>query len=144
MATTYFGQYIIRQSEIFFTSELSFALVNLKPVLPGHVLVCPKRIVPRFKDLTKEEVSDLWISAQKISVVIEDHFKGNSVTFAIQDGKEAGQTVEHVHVHIIPRKVKDFENNDEIYAEIEKDRQPRSYDEMEKEANELRPYFENK
>ncbi|EGC28284.1 hypothetical protein DICPUDRAFT_160396 [Dictyostelium purpureum] len=142
--TQYFGQYLIRQSEIFFTSELSFALVNLKPVLPGHVLVCPKRVVPRFKDLTKDEITDLWVSAQKISSIIETHFKGDSLTYAIQDGKSAGQTVEHVHIHIIPRRPKDFEENDQIYTEIEKaDRKPRTYEEMAAEAAELRPYFSN-
>ncbi|EAL70021.1 hypothetical protein DDB_G0274257 [Dictyostelium discoideum AX4] len=142
MTTTYFGPWLIRQSEIFFTTELSFALVNLKPVLPGHVLVCPKRIVPRVKDLTKEEFTDLWLSAQRISSVVEEHFNGDGITFAIQDGKNAGQTVEHVHIHIIPRKKFDFENNDQIYNEIEKEREPRSYEEMEKESSELRPLFE--
>ena len=35
-----------------------------------------------------------------------------------QDGKSAGQTVEHVHVHVIPRKTGDFERNDDIYDEV--------------------------
>ncbi|KYQ92451.1 hypothetical protein DLAC_06433 [Tieghemostelium lacteum] len=141
MSTFYFGQYLIRQSEIFFKSELSVALVNLKPVLPGHVLVCPKRVVPRFCDLTGEEVKDLWLSAQKISTVIEKHYKGDGLTFAIQDGKNAGQTVAHVHIHIIPRRPKDFENNDEIYSAIEKERPARTLEEMKLEADELRPLF---
>ena len=41
-------------------------------------------------------------------------------TISIQDGAAAGQTVPHVHVHVIPRRVGDFENNDDIYSEIEK------------------------
>jgi len=41
-------------------------------------------------------------------------------TISIQDGKEAGQTVSHVHVHILPRRGGDFENNDEIYSELVK------------------------
>eukprot|EP01132_Coremiostelium_polycephalum_P006811 gene6811-8450_t len=141
MSKFYFGPYLIRQSEIFFQSEFSVGIVNLKPVLPGHILVCPKRIVPRFYDLTSEEVTDLWDSAKKISRVIEKHYNGDGLTFAIQDGKNAGQTVEHVHIHIIPRKPKDFANNDEIYTEIEKERVPRSYDDMEKESTELRKLF---
>lgn len=36
----------------------------------------------------------------------------------IQDGAEAGQTVPHVHIHILPRKAKDFERNDEIYDAV--------------------------
>ena len=37
--------------------ELVFAMVNLKPVVPGHILVAPKRVVQYIKDLTKEEVT---------------------------------------------------------------------------------------
>lgn len=41
---------------MFLKTALSFAFVNLKPIVPGHVLVSPLRIVKRFKDLTPEEV----------------------------------------------------------------------------------------
>ena len=62
---------------------------------------------------------------------------------AIQNGPDAGQTVPHVHVHIMPRKKGDFENNDEIYNEIEKDdRKPRTEEEMADEAKVLREYFQ--
>lgn len=80
----YFGPYKIEKSEVFFTTELSFALVNLRPVVPGHVLVCPKRLVKRFADLTVEETTDLWLSAQKIGSKLESHLKASSLTFAIQ------------------------------------------------------------
>ena len=39
-------------------------------------------------------------------------------TISIQDGPSAGQTVPHVHVHILPRSSGDFENNDDIYNEL--------------------------
>jgi len=139
-----FGQYIIRASQVFFQSDLSMGLVNLKPVVPGHVLIIPKRVVHRFKDLTNAEVADLWISAQTISNVIERHFKADSLTFAIQDGVAAGQTVFHVHIHIIPRRPGDFEQNDDVYREIEKDRKNRTEDEMAEEASALSALFSNK
>ena len=41
-------------------SALSVAFVNLKPLVPGHVLVTPRRIVPRYDGLTREEALDLW------------------------------------------------------------------------------------
>lgn len=104
---------------MFLTSPLSFAFVNLKPVVPGHVLVSSKRVVPRFTELTGEEVQDIWSLAQKVGSVIEEHFEATSLTFAIQDGPAAGQTVPHVHIHILPRRVGDFENNDEIYDAID-------------------------
>lgn len=94
------------------------------------MLLIPKRKVLRFNDLSQEEVTDLFISSQKVSVVLErevnslwfsltlSQFRATSLTFAIQDGKDAGQTVEHVHLHIMPRKKGDFAHNDEVYAAV--------------------------
>ena len=55
-----FGQHVIQQSCVFWESKLSFAFVNIKPVLPGHILVSPKRIVPYFTNLSPEENVDLF------------------------------------------------------------------------------------
>ncbi|XP_053723517.1 bis(5'-adenosyl)-triphosphatase isoform X2 [Synchiropus splendidus] len=118
MATLRFGQHLIKASCVFLQTELSFALVNRKPVVPGHVLVCPLRAVERFGQLRPEEVADLFSTAQRVANLVEKHFKASSLTIAIQDGPEAGQTVKHVHVHVLPRKTGDFEKNDSVYNEI--------------------------
>ncbi|KAE8611223.1 hypothetical protein XENTR_v10012374 [Xenopus tropicalis] len=144
-----FGQHLIKPSVIFFRSELSFALVNRKPVVPGHVLVCPLRPANRFRELRPEEVSDLFTTVQKVASVVETHFGGSSLTISIQDGPEAGQTVQHVHVHILPRKAGDFKRNDKIYEELQDHDSKgqdtpdkwRSEEEMEKEAAALRECF---
>lgn len=70
---------------------------------------------------------------------------------AVQDGRDAGQTVEHVHVHLIPRKLGDFERNDDIYDKLEKhdsqdkirEEEFRTLEEMEKEAKFLAQFFSN-
>lgn len=48
------------------------------------MLVCPRREVKRFVDLTDAETSDLWIIAQKVGKQLEYHHKVSSLTFAIQ------------------------------------------------------------
>ncbi|XP_076123618.1 bis(5'-adenosyl)-triphosphatase-like [Alosa pseudoharengus] len=117
MTTLRFGQHVIKASAVFLQTELSFALVNRKPVVPGHVLVCPVRPVERFRDLRPDEVADLFSMTQRVASVVEKHFCGTSLTIAMQDGPEAGQTVKHVHVHVLPRKTGDFERNDSVYDE---------------------------
>ncbi|XP_070591827.1 bis(5'-adenosyl)-triphosphatase isoform X2 [Erythrolamprus reginae] len=112
-----FGQHLIKPSLVFLKTELSFALVNRKPVVPGHVLICPLRPVERFRDLHPEELADLFRTTQAVGNVVEQHFGGTSLTISVQDGPEAGQTVKHVHVHVLPRKPGDFERNDNIYDE---------------------------
>ncbi|XP_010650789.1 bifunctional bis(5'-adenosyl)-triphosphatase/adenylylsulfatase FHIT [Vitis vinifera] len=149
-----FGPHKIRSKEVFYSTHLSFAMVNLRPVLPGHVLICPRREVKRFADLTADEISDLWLTAQKVGSRLECHHKASSVTFTIQDGPQAGQTVPHVHIHILPRKVGDFEKNDEIYdaidenekelkkkLDLDEERKDRNPEEMAQEADEYKVLF---
>ncbi|XP_047154775.1 bifunctional bis(5'-adenosyl)-triphosphatase/adenylylsulfatase FHIT isoform X1 [Vigna umbellata] len=149
-----FGPYKIHHTEVFYSTHLSYAMVNLRPLLPGHVLVCPKREVKRFVDLTGDETSDLWLTAQKVGKQLESYHKASSLTLAIQDGPQAGQTVPHVHIHLIPRKSGDFEKNDEIYdamdekekelkqkLDLDKERKDRTLDEMSQEADEYRKLF---
>ena len=87
------------------------------------------------------------VSSQQIGAVLEKHTNTTSLTFVIQDGKEAGQTVEHVHVHIMPRRGGDFKRNDQIYDDLERvdadNRKPRTAQEMADEASELAKLFPN-
>jgi bis(5'-adenosyl)-triphosphatase len=104
---------------VFHLSQSSYALVNLKPLLPGHVLVSPIRVVPRFNELTAAEVTDLFLTVQRVSRMIERVFKATALNIAIQDGSDAGQSVPHVHAHIIPRSSGDLNDrggNDAIYG----------------------------
>ncbi|KAJ3333215.1 hypothetical protein HDU76_010536 [Blyttiomyces sp. JEL0837] len=161
MKIFHFGPWPIKASEAFYASHLSLGIVNLKPVVPGHVLVIPRRVVKRFEELTKDEISDMFLSAQKIGNVVEKVYGASGLTFTVQDGPTAGQTVPHVHVHILPRKTGDFKNNDDIYPEIDKkakdmndelkdaggkgpdveERPARSRDELAEEAGRLRGLF---
>lgn len=58
-------------------------------------------------------------TAQRVGSIVQGHFGGASLTLTIQDGPEAGQTVPHVHVHVLPRRAGDFEPNDKVYDAID-------------------------
>lgn len=109
--------------QVFYREALSYAIVNLKPIVPGHVLVVPTRVVPRLADLSGPELSSLITSVQRVGNVIEKAYGGDALTVACQDGKAAGQSIPHVHFHILPRKFKgDFfsQRMDDIYPALEK------------------------
>ncbi|EXJ58482.1 hypothetical protein A1O7_05908 [Cladophialophora yegresii CBS 114405] len=99
-------------------SRLSFGLVNLKPLLPGHILVCPVRSVPRLSQLSATETADLFNTVRHVSRTLQRVYRATSFNFAVQDGVDAGQSVPHVHVHVIPRQNGDYDDRgggDRIY-----------------------------
>ena len=96
--------------------------MNLKPLLPGHVLVSPRRVVPRLSDLSQDEVVDLFLTVQRVGRMVERVYDASSLNIAMQDGAEAGQSVPHVHTHIIPRKAADLDDRgggDAIYGMLD-------------------------
>ncbi|XP_052290163.1 bifunctional bis(5'-adenosyl)-triphosphatase/adenylylsulfatase FHIT-like [Citrus sinensis] len=140
-----FGPFKIDPRQVFYSTPLSYALVNLRPLLPGNVLVCPRRDAVRFGDLTADETRDLWLTAQTVGTQLESYHKASSLAFAIQDGPQAGQTVPHVHIHIVPRKAASSEENDGNKDVKEKQKldldiqmKNRTMEEMAQEADEYR------
>lgn len=99
-----FGPHALHPSQVFFESALSIGIVNIKPIVPGHVLVIPKRVEQRIMDLTAAEYTDLFETVRYIAPKIEKHYGAQALNIAIQDGAQSGQSVPHVHVHIVPRK----------------------------------------
>jgi bis(5'-adenosyl)-triphosphatase len=97
------------------------------------VLVVPFRTVPRLTDLHTDEVTDLFSTVQKVQrMLAQTYFKPASATtgsegrvedgsfnIAIQDGREAGQTVPHVHCHVIPRTRDSAAEGDELYDRLQ-------------------------
>lgn len=154
-----FGRFQLPKSQVFLVTPLSFAFVNLKPLVPGHVLIASRRVAPRLNDLSDDEHEDLWKTARKVSKALESGLspKPDGFNVAVQDGVCAGQSVPHVHIHILPRSNDDFEDPDAVHKMIEawqwhsngfekpvaawpidEDRKPRSDEEMAKEASKMR------
>lgn len=106
--------------QVFFRSSFTYALVNLKPLVPGHVLVVPLRTsVLRFGDLSPQEAQDYMQSLQLIQGFITKVYNADALNLAIQDGPESGQSVPHLHTHIIPRYAND-KHDDSIHKQLEK------------------------
>ena len=82
----------------------------------------PRRVVARLSDLSNEEVADLFLTVQRVGRMVEKVYGASALNIALQDGAEAGQSVPHVHTHIIPRKQDDLAKrggNDAIYGMLE-------------------------
>jgi len=73
------------------------------PISPGHTLVIPHRHVDTFFNLTADERVDLLELLDQAKAGIEKEFKPDTYNVGINDGPAAGQTVPHLHIHLIPR-----------------------------------------
>ncbi len=80
----------------------------------------PGRVVPHMEDLTPDEYTDMWLLVRTVQQVLKRHHEGTTAfNVAVQDGAAAGQSVPHVHVHVLPRRGGDLERNDDIYDALE-------------------------
>jgi bis(5'-adenosyl)-triphosphatase len=86
------------------------ALYNVAPILPGHSLVIPRRHVESFLDLSDEEITGLFLFARNLTGFLIEQFKADGFDVSLQDGEVAGQTVPHVHLHVILRWSGDLPN----------------------------------
>jgi histidine triad (HIT) family protein len=74
------------------------------PITPGHVLVLPKRHILKIDELSEKELVAIkdWII--KIKNVLKQTFEAEGFNIAFNEGEFAGQSVPHLHIHIVPRK----------------------------------------
>mmetsp|Transcript_104732 Transcript_104732/g.213591 ORF Transcript_104732/g.213591 Transcript_104732/m.213591 type:complete len:174 (+) Transcript_104732:299-820(+) len=115
-----FGRFVVPDSSVFCKTERAAAFVNLRPIVPGHVLVVPLAIVPRLGDLSGDDYDALWRLVRTVqSVLLSAYPETTAFNVAVQDGKAAGQSVPHAHVHVLPRAGGDLSRNDDVYEALD-------------------------
>jgi diadenosine tetraphosphate (Ap4A) HIT family hydrolase len=77
------------------------------PISPGHTLIIRKRHVTSFFDISIEEQKDLFFLLNQARAQLMDEMHPDGFNIGINDGAAAGQTVPHLHIHLIPRFIGD-------------------------------------
>ncbi len=91
-------------------NELAYCRFDDYPVTPGHVLIIPFRHVPSFFSLTEEEILAIGSLLQDAKKYLDKKFHPQGYNIGINDGIVAGQTIMHMHVHLIPRYPGDLDD----------------------------------
>ena len=86
-------------------TDKSLAFLDAFPLTKGHILVIPKNHYVKIQEMKKEDNIDLFDTVRIMAGRLER--LASSSLIAIHNGKESGQEVLHVHVHIIPRSIDD-------------------------------------
>jgi diadenosine tetraphosphate (Ap4A) HIT family hydrolase len=94
---------ILPEVRVLFRNEAAVALRDAYPVTPGHTLVIPVRHVASFFDATPHERSSMLALLDTAKQQLQAEFSPAGYNIGINDGAAAGQTIRHLHMHLIPR-----------------------------------------
>ncbi|MDA7417997.1 HIT family protein [Xenophilus arseniciresistens] len=86
-----------------YEDALTLAFMDIGQVNPGHVLVATKRHAATVLDLSPEEAAAVMHTAQRVARAAEQAFAPDGLMLAQFNGRAAGQTVFHYHMHVVPR-----------------------------------------
>ena len=96
-------------AKILYEDEYSISFLDAFPVAKGHTLVIPKKHFAQIQDMSSDINQKLFDTVHKIITKI-DSVKGSTLVL-IHNGKDSGQEIMHVHVHLIPRGIDDSGDN---------------------------------
>ena len=96
-------------AKILYEDEYSISFLDAFPVAKGHTLVIPKKHFAQIQDMPPDVNQKLFDTVHKMITKI-DSVKGSTLVL-IHNGKDSGQEIMHVHVHLIPRGIDDSGDN---------------------------------
>lgn len=88
----------------------AFAIFDRFPVSEGHALIIPKKHIASYFELNQHDQTACWIMVNRVRSILEQKFNPDGFNIGINIGKKAGQTIPHVHIHLIPRYTGDVQN----------------------------------
>ena len=91
-------------------NELAFAHYDSYPVNPGHCLIITHRHVAEYFQATAEEKAAIWALVDEMKTVVDKEYKPDGYNVGVNIGGAAGQSVPHLHIHMIPRYKGDMED----------------------------------
>jgi diadenosine tetraphosphate (Ap4A) HIT family hydrolase len=91
-------------------NELAYALTDTNPVSLGHCLIVTRRHVAEFFEATTEEKNAIFDLIDEMKLIIDKKHNPDGYNIGVNIGKAAGQSVPHIHIHMMPRYTGDIEN----------------------------------
>ncbi|HVX02443.1 MAG TPA: HIT family protein [Nitrososphaera sp.] len=85
-------------------NDRALAFLDVSPLATGHTLVVPKAHFQKVQDMDAPDAQAVFDIVRQVTGRVESAAGTSASTIAVHNGREAGQEVQHVHVHIIPRR----------------------------------------
>ncbi len=96
--------------ELIVESATAYSIYDKFPVNDGHALIIPKKHCVNYFDLSFKEQSACWYVLNKVKKIVSERFSPEGFNIGVNVGNTAGQTIPHVHIHLIPRYKGDVAN----------------------------------
>jgi diadenosine tetraphosphate (Ap4A) HIT family hydrolase len=93
----------IAAGDLLAENALAAAFADAFPLTPGHALIVPRRHEPDFLALASDEQGAVWALVVPVRRRIEEYHRPDGYNLGVNVGAAAGQTIGHVHLHVIPR-----------------------------------------
>jgi diadenosine tetraphosphate (Ap4A) HIT family hydrolase len=93
----------LADSRIVASNDFALVIRDGFPISPGHTLIIPRRHIGSFFELTGGERTSLLVLLDQAKEDLDGKFQPDGFNIGINDGAAAGQTVPHLHIHLIPR-----------------------------------------
>ena len=90
-------------ANVVYENGRSLAFLDIKPVNPGHVLVIPKDHHPDFASTPDDLLADIAVVAKKMAAAVLQATGAPAFNIGVNNGRVAGQLVDHMHLHVMPR-----------------------------------------
>ena len=90
-------------AEIVYENEVAIGLLDVHPKAPGHTMVIPKNHVATILNLPENETGPFFIAVKNATRMLQKALVPDGFNIGLNHGKDGGQTIDHLHVHIIPR-----------------------------------------
>jgi histidine triad (HIT) family protein len=104
MAKTLFEKLIAKEipSEVVYEDDLVFAFKDIKPGAPTHILIVPKKAIPRIAEASPDDHKVLGhLLLKAAEVARQAGLEQNGYRLVINNGPDAGESVPHLHLHIL-------------------------------------------
>ena len=86
-----------------YEDEICFVVLNLYPFNPGHLMCVPNRHITKFIELTKKELLHLNRTIQGLQLLLDKLYAPKGYNIGINQGIFAGGSIQHLHIHVVPR-----------------------------------------
>lgn len=90
-----------------FETEHEYVIYNIRPANKGQCLVVPKRHVNNIRELSDEEATSMFRTVRLVSSKLKRYLNPEGFNYGFNEGEYTGQTIEHLHFHIMPRFLSD-------------------------------------